>query len=73
MKEATDTAELIREDIEQIKENYMIVDANQKCELCKYPTSTRAFYIFPCGHSFHTDCLQEEVRRGKLNRKNNTK
>lgn len=62
MKEATDAAELIREDIQQLRENYVIVDANQKCELCKYPTLTRTFYVFPCGHSFHGDCLEEEVQ-----------
>lgn len=31
--------------------------ANQKCEECKYPLLTRAFYIFPCGHGFHGSCL----------------
>lgn len=51
-----------REDIQQLRENYVIVDANQKCELCKYPTLTRTFYVFPCGHSFHGDCLEEEVQ-----------
>jgi len=59
MKEATETAELIREDIKQIRENYVIVDANQICESCKYPIMTRSFYVFPCSHCFHSECLRD--------------
>jgi len=60
MTETTKSAELIREDIKLLRNNYVYIEGNHKCELCKYPILTAAFYLFPCGHVFHCTCLQEE-------------
>lgn len=35
--------------------------AEDKCSVCTYPLMSRAFYLFPCGHKFHMDCLIAEV------------
>ena len=40
---------------------YSTVKANDKCAACNYPLMTRGFYLFPCQHKFHSDCLIEEV------------
>lgn len=57
--EASDNADFLREDIGKVRENYVVIDANQKCEECKYPLLTRPFLIFPCGHGFHHTCANE--------------
>lgn len=41
---------------------YSVVPAQEKCSICSYPLLTRAFYVFPCHHAFHSDCLKDEVR-----------
>lgn len=35
----------------------------EKCSLCDLPVLTRQFYIFPCQHAFHSDCLTKKVLR----------
>ena len=31
------------------------------CDICGYPVLTRMFYLFPCLHVYHGDCLIKEV------------
>jgi len=60
MVEATESAELIRSDIKQLRNKYGYI-SGQKCELCGFPALTRAFYLFPCQHVFHANCLTDEM------------
>ena len=61
MDKATDTADLIRRDIKNLRNKFVFVEQSQKCSLCNYPVLTRAFYLFPCLHAYHIDCLTNEV------------
>ncbi|XP_071119989.1 vacuolar protein sorting-associated protein 18 homolog [Mytilus edulis] len=61
MDEATGSAEEIRKEIQSFRNKYSTVKANDKCAACNYPLMTRGFYLFPCQHKFHSDCLIEEV------------
>uniref|UniRef100_A0A6B2KX76 Uncharacterized protein n=1 Tax=Arcella intermedia TaxID=1963864 RepID=A0A6B2KX76_9EUKA len=63
MKETTKSAELIREDIKSLRNNFVHIEANDKCELCKFPILSNSFYLFPCGHTFHCHCLQDEMKK----------
>ena len=47
----TSSAEKIRNEIQ----------GNQVCELCDQAILSRVFYLFPCSHAFHADCLTREV------------
>ena len=40
---------------------YAFVKSGDKCCACGFPLMTRGFYVFPCGHKFHNDCLVGEV------------
>lgn len=57
MDEATKSAESIRLDIRELKSRFAVINAVEKCYLCQFPLLTRQFYIFPCQHAFHADCL----------------
>ena len=61
MDEATKSADLIRQDIKDLRNKYGIVEVTKTCDICKYNLLTREFYIFPCQHMFHADCLVSEV------------
>eukprot|EP01113_Clastostelium_recurvatum_P023090 TRINITY_DN2761_c0_g1_i3.p1 TRINITY_DN2761_c0_g1~~TRINITY_DN2761_c0_g1_i3.p1 ORF type:complete len:987 (-),score=308.24 TRINITY_DN2761_c0_g1_i3:8-2968(-) len=61
MDEATHSADLIRLDIKDLRNKYGYVGAQQRCEVCHYGVLTRSFYLFPCQHVFHADCLVAEI------------
>eukprot|EP00163_Fabomonas_tropica_P023207 TRINITY_DN40509_c0_g1_i1.p1 TRINITY_DN40509_c0_g1~~TRINITY_DN40509_c0_g1_i1.p1 ORF type:complete len:911 (+),score=256.88 TRINITY_DN40509_c0_g1_i1:23-2734(+) len=63
MDEATRSADLIRYDIKDLRNRYGFVKVNQTCDLCHFPVLSRQFYLFPCQHAFHADCLLREVMK----------
>uniref|UniRef100_A0A8C7HXD0 Vacuolar protein sorting-associated protein 18 homolog n=1 Tax=Oncorhynchus kisutch TaxID=8019 RepID=A0A8C7HXD0_ONCKI len=61
MEEATESAKRIREDIQEMRNKYGVVENQEKCAACDFPLLNRPFYLFLCGHMFHYDCLFLEV------------
>ncbi|KAF8922731.1 Pep3/Vps18/deep orange family-domain-containing protein [Mucidula mucida] len=57
MDEATKTAESIKEDIAALRNRFVTIDAGESCSVCSHLLLTRQFYVFPCRHTFHADCL----------------
>lgn len=57
MDEATKTAESIKQDIAALKNRYITINSNAPCSKCEQLLLTRQFYVFPCHHAFHADCL----------------
>ncbi|TFL06789.1 Pep3/Vps18/deep orange family-domain-containing protein [Pterulicium gracile] len=57
MDEATRTADTIRQDIQGLKDRFVTIDAGELCSVCSHLLLTRQFYVFPCHHTFHADCL----------------
>ena len=57
----TSSAEKIRNEIQALKGRRGEIQGNQVCELCDQAILSRVFYLFPCSHAFHADCLTREV------------
>ncbi|OJA16138.1 hypothetical protein AZE42_00083 [Rhizopogon vesiculosus] len=57
MDDATRTAESIKQDIAELKNRFVTIDSGERCSVCSQPLLTRQFYVFPCQHTFHADCL----------------
>ncbi|KZT05889.1 uncharacterized protein LAESUDRAFT_204778 [Laetiporus sulphureus 93-53] len=57
MDEATRNAEAIKQDIAALQKRFVTIDSTEKCSLCHHALFTRQFYVFPCQHTFHADCL----------------
>ncbi|XP_065844581.1 vacuolar protein sorting-associated protein 18 homolog [Oscarella lobularis] len=69
MQQATESGEQIRKDIQETRKKSRVVAAQKKCEVCSFPLVTREFYVFPCNHVFHVDCLASEVSHHLLPRR----
>lgn len=61
MDEATKSAEIILQKVSAFKHRYSIIKSSDICSLCELQLLLRPFYIFPCGHYFHSDCLITEL------------
>ena len=61
MDEATESAREIRAEIHAFRHRSAVVRSQDKCSACQYPLLLRAFYVFPCQHRFHADCLLTEL------------
>lgn len=57
MDEATRNAEAIKDDIAALEKRFVTIDAGERCSSCGLALLTRQFYVFPCQHTFHADCL----------------
>ncbi|KIO30783.1 hypothetical protein M407DRAFT_14242 [Tulasnella calospora MUT 4182] len=62
MDEATKSAEAIKNDIKNLQNRFVTLEASEKCSICGLNLLTRQFYVFPCQHCFHADCLIGQVK-----------
>lgn len=61
MDESSLTATNIKIDIAALDHRYAIVEPGEKCYVCNLPLLSRQFFVFPCQHAFHSDCLGRKV------------
>lgn len=61
MDESSQTASNIKIDIAALDHRYAIVEPGEKCYVCSLPLLSRQFFVFPCQHAFHSDCLGKRV------------
>ncbi|KAI1376687.1 Pep3/Vps18/deep orange family-domain-containing protein [Hypoxylon crocopeplum] len=61
MDESSQTATNIKIDIAGLDHRYAIVEPGEKCYVCALPLLSRQFFVFPCQHAFHSDCLGRKV------------
>jgi hypothetical protein len=57
--QAATSAQLIRRDIQLVRQKSVTVNTSDSCSKCKFRLMTRRFYVFPCMHKFHSDCLYQ--------------
>ncbi|VVC86567.1 vacuolar protein sorting-associated protein 18 homolog isoform X2 [Leptidea sinapis] len=61
MDDATESAEYVRKEIQSFRERCVLVSVTDTCNLCELALLLRPFYLFPCSHCFHSDCLLQEI------------
>lgn len=57
MEQATESARNIRTDIDRLSQRFVTVEPDDKCGICEQDVLQRQFFVFPCRHAFHADCL----------------
>lgn len=63
MQDYTQSAELIRADMQKLRKRCAIVSGNQRCELTGKNILGKEFYLFPCSHAFHAWALRDEMMK----------
>lgn len=61
MDESANTAQHVKDDIKALDRRYAIVEPGERCWSCRLPLLMKQFFVFPCQHSFHADCLGKMV------------
>jgi hypothetical protein len=61
MEELADSTESIVAEIETTKKRGYGFSTTQKCEYCTDIVFSRPFYIFPCSHGYHCDCVMKRL------------
>lgn len=61
MEESIQTAKSIKGEISKLSKRHVLIEPGEACQICNFPLATRKFYVFPCQHAFHFDCLADEV------------
>lgn len=62
MREATENVQELREESRELRNKHTVVTADKLCAVCEFAVMSRSFYVFPCGHMFHADCLLHELK-----------
>ncbi|KTW31696.1 tethering complex subunit PEP3 [Pneumocystis jirovecii RU7] len=63
MEELTVSADNIRHNIEDHNKWFTILNVEEKCNICKNILLNDQFYVFPCQHCFHKDCLFSKISK----------
>lgn len=58
MEESAAAAERVREAIQSFRNRSVRIGAQEKCSSCDNFLLIRQFFLFPCSHKFHADCLE---------------
>jgi hypothetical protein len=61
MDNSAQISEQIQREIAALGSRYAIVEPGEKCWICTLPVLSRQFFVFPCQHAFHSDCLGKRV------------
>lgn len=63
MEECAEAAEKVRESIQSFRNRSVTICAQDKCSGCGNFLLLKPFFLFPCSHKFHADCLEKNLLR----------
>ena len=61
MHELAESTESIVSELEVMKKRGYGFSTIQRCEYCNDAIFARPFYIFPCSHGYHSDCIMKKL------------
>lgn len=62
MDDSARSSQSIQASIADLGRRYAVIQAGEPCSICGYPLLMRQFYVFPCRHAFHADCLVTKLK-----------
>ena len=61
LNESKNSSEQVKKELKTIKERYIEIEGMQPCEICSRAVMKTAFYVYPCSHAYHRECLLELI------------
>lgn len=61
MEECAEAADKVRSTIQSFRNRSVTICAQDKCSGCGSFLLLRPFFLFPCSHKFHADCLEKNL------------
>lgn len=61
MEECAEAAAKVRESIQSFRNRSITISARDKCSACGHFLLLMPFFLFPCCHKFHLDCLEKHL------------
>ncbi|CAD7089837.1 unnamed protein product [Hermetia illucens] len=61
MDESAKAAERVRAELQTFRNRSVTISAQEPCSICEIYLLLKPFFIFPCGHKFHSDCLEKQI------------
>lgn len=68
MEESVMTSSNVKKEVEKYRKRFVLIEPGERCCICGFPVASRRFYVFPCQHSYHYDCLLESVSKSNDHR-----
>ena len=59
LRESKTSASQVKGELKVIQSRYIEIDGMQPCEVCNRPIMKKSFFVYPCTHAYHKDCLLE--------------
>lgn len=69
MEGYSNNAEQLKNDLRNLKNKYIVINSSQKCDECLRSIYLEEFYIFPCLHGFHKECLLKRIMESPIENK----
>lgn len=66
MEGYSNNAEQLKNDLRTLKNKYIVIESSQKCDECYRSIYLEEFYIFPCLHGFHKECLLKRISESPI-------
>uniref|UniRef100_A0A6B2EJR4 Vacuolar protein sorting-associated protein 18 homolog n=1 Tax=Phlebotomus kandelakii TaxID=1109342 RepID=A0A6B2EJR4_9DIPT len=60
MDESAKSAEKVRAELQSFRNRSLTFSTTDLCSVCSSALLVRPFFIFPCSHKFHEDCLEKQ-------------
>lgn len=61
LSESKNSSEQVKRELKTIKERCIEIEGMHPCEICSKAVMKSPFYVFPCAHAFHRECLLELI------------
>lgn len=62
MDESAKSAERVRNELQTFRNHSVVIGGQDLCSVCNVYLLMKPFFIFPCGHKFHSECLEQQIR-----------
>lgn len=61
MAESKEQSDRVCKELRKLKAHSIRMEAQDACDICDLILLVKPFFVYICGHKFHSDCLEKQV------------